>query len=66
MEEGVESQDVHMPTVRLNLDLSPFKSAESEGTLKNETGFDSLKSCHKFPELHLSYNLITIRKAVHT
>lgn len=23
MEEGVESQDVHMPTVRLNLDLSP-------------------------------------------
>ena len=23
MEKGVESQDVHMPTVRLNLDLSP-------------------------------------------
>ena len=39
-----------------------FKSAESEGTLKNETGFDSLKSCHKFPELHLSYNLIQFEK----
>lgn len=39
-----------------------FKSAESEGTLKNETGFDSLKSCHKFPELRLSYNLIQFEK----